>query len=384
MTTVAQATNKIAERECLHSLFILLLTAKNTSMNKTLKTLLFTSLLALSFSFAHAQESGTPNTTSQKNSPKKATYKGRKRKGKPHGYGRCTWPDGRVYEGNWEYGMISGEGTMNYANGDSYQGEWERGQKDGRGTYMWSNGDKYTGGYEDGKRQGWGVITFANGDKYEGYWKNDQASGEGRFTWANGSYYSGQWRNNQRHGQGVMVFADGGIQQGDWKNGEYVPCQCEEEPSAEQALEEADAVVAGRVIEIQQERESKSRNLIRLKVTEYWKGDLGISGILLLSAGRSSCDFVYFEGGEYLLFLKKTPSLNYTTTQCLPSGERPFKELEAQKLDALIPCQQEAVPAYFTEGVAESVCGCDGQTYSSPKKAAKNGVKRWKIGRCEE
>lgn len=336
-------------------------------------------LLIYSFNPLQAQET-TTNTSTQD----KASYKGRKKQGMPHGYGRSTWPDGRKYEGYWDNGQMDGQGSMKYANGDSYEGEWKMGKKDGRGTYIWKNGDKYIGGYSKGKRQGWGSLRFANGDKYEGYWKNDEAFGQGLFVWANGDYYDGEWKNNLRDGNGVMVYKDGGIQQGSWKQGEYVPCDCDQKPSVEQALETADAVVTGRVIEVTPGKDKYSRTLIRLKVTEYWKGDLGVSGVLLLSTGRSSCDMIYFDGAEYLLFLNKSPFLSYVADKCSPSGDRFFKELEVQELNKLVPCQEEAAPSYLTEGVSQSVCGCDGKTYSSPKRAAANGVIRWTLGKCEE
>ncbi len=340
--------------------------------------LIFTLLLSIC---SYAQDGNEANSAQLSDA---TIYKGRKKKGIPHGYGTCNWPDGKVYEGNWREGIMSGEGTMFYPNGDKYSGEWTRGQKDGRGTYTWKNKDRYIGGYQKGVREGWGVLRFANGDVYEGYWKNDVAFGKGLFTWKNGDYYTGEWKNNLRHGKGTMVYADGGIQQGEWKDGEYLPCECEGKASVKEAFESSEIVVAGRVLSISPGENGSSRSLVRLKVTEYWKGELGVNGVLLLSAGNSSCDMIYFEDGEYLLFLQKSPFLSYVTDQCSPSGDRFFKELAVMELNDLVACEGEAAPAYYSNGVTEKVCGCDGQTYPSARKAAQNGIKRWTLGECEK
>lgn len=312
------------------------------------------------------------------------TYKGRKRKGIPDGYGTAKWADGRLYKGSWDEGVMEGQGTMTYSNGDVYQGEWENGQKDGRGYYTWKNGDYYAGTYRNGERNGWGRLEWKNGDIYEGYWVDDMAEGKGTFSWADGSLYSGQWKENKKHGQGTMSYADGGIEQGDWENDEYVPCECKNAPNnIEEAYQQSDAVLAGKVTDIRADAKEEGYSFVTIEITQYWKGNLGVSDKLILRAGASSCDFVYFVEGEYLLFLNQGATLLYEASNCSGSGELVLKQLDILQLDEMVPCQVTPEKYQPQGGSFFPVCGCDGQTYNSPADAAKKGIQRWKRGKCK-
>jgi hypothetical protein len=343
---------------------------------KTLYRACWAGLLALCLCLPPAQAQTAEGSASEAS----ATYSGRKRKGIPHGYGTCQWPDGKRYKGFWKEGAMSGQGTMTYPNGDVYVGSWENGLKHGIGQYTWKNGDFYYGGYEQGIRTGRGRLELANGGVYEGAWRQDQANGEGTFEWAEGNVYIGQWKDNLPHGQGTMTYADGSVAQGEWVEGQYQACSCELPETPMEAYGQADAVVAAKVVQIEP-GPLAGTSMVTLDVQEYWKGQMGLGTKLRVASGRTSCDFIYFQDAEYLLFLKKGPQGYYFADRCSRSGELFFKQYDVEQLRALAPCEAEP-SAYQAPGGYDAVCGCDGKTYTTPGEAARQGIGQWKKGAC--
>ncbi len=311
----------------------------------------------------------------------KGEYEGRYKKGVRHGKGVCYWEDGKRFVGRWKYDKMHGSGKMFYANGDIYEGDWENGYKQGTGIYTWKNGSKYIGSFFLGKKEGYGELKSPDGSSHSGYWKNDVAHGEGKRIWKDGTKYQGEWKDGEMNGNGVMEYPDRSVVQGEWKDNKYVPCDCGATKPISLAYQEHDAVFVGRVISIAGIGEKTDE--VILEVSQFWKGKLGFGRRIILQAGFSSCDLVFFEGESYLIFAKEEQGRYMKATQCSPSGMAVNKEVEIAVLETM-PCQ--GTPIKIPYGITETdwVCGCDGKRYRSPLEATKAGVLFWKKGKCGE
>jgi hypothetical protein len=329
-------------------------------------------LATLSTAFAQSDETETKN---------KGEYDGKYKKGLRNGKGVCYWEDGKRFVGRWKYDKMHGLGKMFYTNGDIYEGDWENGYKQGTGVYIWKNGSKYSGGFSLGKKEGYGALKSTDGSKHAGYWKNDVAHGEGKHTWRDGTKYQGGWQNGKMEGDGVMEYPDRSIVQGEWKDNKYVPCDCETTKPISVAYQAHDAVFVGRVVSIS--RIGEKTDEVILEVSQFWKGKLGFGRRIVLQAGFSSCDLVFFEGESYLIFAKEEQGRYMKATQCSPSGMVLNKQAEINLLETM-PCQ--GTPLKSPYGITETdwVCGCDGKRYKNPFEAAKAGVLYWKKGKCGE
>jgi hypothetical protein len=311
----------------------------------------------------------------------KDAYYGKKKNGLPHGFGTFTWGNGQQYSGTWREGQMNGEGTMKYLSGDSYQGQWMNGLKHGYGIYTWKDGSVYRGFYNQGKRDGEGEIMVANGPSYKGFWKEDLPHGEGAKQWPNGDFYEGGWKEGKRHGIGVMEYADGSIEQGEFVDDKYIPCNCTAKETTMEAYASHDAVFVGTIEDIIKDENGNDR--LVMMVTHYWKGVLGVDRRVMLLAGTTSCDFIFFQDVSYLVYAKKGQQGYYQVTKCSRSGEADTKLLDIATLDAEVPCKGDAAPYQPSAYAADPVCGCDGKQYRHADDAKQQGVKVWKKGECK-
>ncbi|NME69083.1 hypothetical protein [Flammeovirga aprica] len=347
---------------------------------KSIFPLLLSILFTLHFSYVEAQISENPD---------KDNYVGQfNGDGKRHGHGTYTWEDGTVYQGKWRNDLMEGSGKLIFANGNSYEGNFEKGVPYGMGIYQWANGDVYQGGFLDGKMHGRGVLVTKGGERHEGTWIQNEVHGEGIHYYANGSQYIGSWSKGKRNGKGIMLYINGDTEQGMWVDDKFIPCDCMRESiSIEQAYKESEAVFIGKVFEIQSMEEGYDR--VGMIVSEYWKGSLYPSRKVYLRAEYSSCDFVYFEGDEYLVYAHpyQFDKTVYYPTKCtrtmktsLPLAQNDIKTL--RKFTCTIPEGDDRKVTYnFSE---DPVCGCDGKDYKNPYNAYKAGVGHWFAGTCEE
>ncbi|WP_281613192.1 hypothetical protein [Flammeovirga sp. SubArs3] len=308
--------------------------------------------------------------------------------GQRHGMGTYTWEDGTVYQGKWRNDLMDGRGSLKFANGNKYEGNFSKGQPFGAGVYNWANGDVFQGGFLDGKMHGRGILITRSGERHEGTWMYNQVNGEGQHWYANGAQYIGEWKNGKRHGKGIMLYPNGDTEQGEWRDDEYVPCDCyRESVSVAEAYNESEAVFVGKVFEIETTDEGYDR--VGIIVSEYWKGALYPKRKVYMRAEYGSCDFVYFEDEEYLIYAQpyQFDKSLYYPTKCtrsmrtsLPLASRDIEEL--RKMSCEIKENDDRKVAFdFTD---DPVCGCDGEDYKNPYQAYKAGVAHWYAGTCEE
>jgi hypothetical protein len=52
------------------------------------------------------------------------TYRGKKKAGKRHGFGKYEYKDGSKYEGEYANDLPNGVGCFYYSNGGYYNGQW--------------------------------------------------------------------------------------------------------------------------------------------------------------------------------------------------------------------------------------------------------------------
>ncbi|QWG00440.1 hypothetical protein KMW28_12330 [Flammeovirga yaeyamensis] len=348
-------------------------------LNKTLS--IFFSFIFLTFSSLHAQDIS--------DNPEKDKYVGQYNgEGKRHGSGTYTWQDGTQYQGKWRNDLMEGRGTLRFANGNKYEGNFFKGQPFGAGVYTWANGDIYKGGFLDGKMHGRGVLITATGERHEGTWVNNQVNGEGQHWYPNGAQYIGEWKNGKRHGKGIMLYPNGDTEQGEWREDEYVPCDCyRESVSVEESYNESEAVFIAKVFEVETTDEGYDR--VGMIVSEYWKGALYPKRKVYLRAGYTSCDYVFFENEEYLVYANPydfDKSLYYPT-KCsrtmnleIPLAQRDIETLRKMTCE-FNENDKRKVSFDFTD---DPVCGCDGKEYKNPYQAYKNQVGHWWAGTCEE
>ena len=150
-----------------------------------------------------------------------------------YNYSKKNYKDGRVYKGKMKRGKPHGFGKMKEMRDDAvivYKGEYYRGRKYDKGTWTKKYTDgrlyQYVGAWKDGARNGQGTFTWADGRKYVGAWKDGQRNGQGTFTWANGKFagdsYVGEWKNNIINGQGTYTWSNGDKYVGEWKYAEIL------------------------------------------------------------------------------------------------------------------------------------------------------------------
>lgn len=321
--------------------------------------------------------------------PDKDTYVGQfNGDGKRHGLGTYTWEDGTVYQGRWRNDLMEGNGKLSFANGNFYEGNFSKGVPFGKGVYKWANGDIYQGGFLDGKMHGRGILITQTGERHEGSWIDNEVNGEGIHYYANGSQYIGSWSNGKRNGKGIMLYINGDTEQGMYVDDVFIPCDCPRESvPVEQAYQESEAVFIGKVFEVQAMEEGYDR--VGMVVSEYWKGSLYPERKVYIRAEYSSCDFVYFEGDEYLVYAQafQFDQSVYYPTKCtrtmktsLPLFQKEIKILRSLSCE-IKENDSRKVTFDFTD---DTVCGCDGEDYKNPYQAYKSGVAHWYAGSCEE
>ena len=302
--------------------------------------------------------------------------------GERHGSGTYVWENGSTYTGQWRKNKMSGEGTLAFADSSSYKGSFEKGLFHGYGEYIWPNGNWYKGWFSQGKKSGNGKFSLENGMSYQGSWAKDNINGIGKMRYPNGSEYHGEWRDNLPHGNGIMLYADGKMSQGTFEKGNYIPCDCTyTNLSAIDAFEQADAVFIGEVLAV---GSLDDYDIVTFEVLSYWKGKLFPNRRIFLKVNYTSCDNIFFENQQYLVYAQHAQESLYKTSKCSRTVAFAQVRYDIGFLNAHITCQEErAQPQTFlTE--TDYVCGCDGKTYKNPYQAKIKGIQRWKAGACVE
>lgn len=140
-----------------------------------------------------------------------ATYRGAWHGDLKHGFGTQVYRSGNRYEGEWADGRREGHGTLFVRRGEKlakvYAGGWAADKRSGLGVQHYRDGSRYEGEWEAGVRHGAGSMWYANGDVYVGAWRDDRRSGTGTLTYASGDVYEGSWAADRREGAGIYFFA---------------------------------------------------------------------------------------------------------------------------------------------------------------------------------
>ncbi len=104
----------------------------------------------------------------------------------------------KVYTGDWKNDLRDGLGVAYYADGSRYEGEWKEGKRQGRGTLFLANGDTYVGDWVDDQQNGFGTLTKQNQDVYEGEWVGGKREGQGLYYYrSKEKVYDGEWVADQ-------------------------------------------------------------------------------------------------------------------------------------------------------------------------------------------
>ncbi len=92
-------------------------------------------------------------------------------------------------------------------------------------------------------------------------------------------------------------------------------CDCVPIPPPAQAFEQADAVLMGRVIDIQEEPASYSLT-VRISATEVWKGKKDLTAEIITASNSAMCGFYFQKGKTYLIYACENPEGRLATNNC--------------------------------------------------------------------
>ena len=340
-----------------------------------MKVYLLFLLMVSSFNISFAQKIDATHLADGK-------YIGESRKGKKHGKGSFIWTNGSKYEGTWKADLMDGYGIYTSVSDNTYRGDWHHGQMHGNGIYSWANGIKYKGYFRYGKREGIGKLTYPDGSFHEGLWENGMSNGFGKHLWASGSQYIGDWKNDKRHGRGVMIYSNGKVEQGNWENDRYISCKCDKEIlPVNEAFEKSQAVFVGKVLSV---NDTYGYDIVKIKVTSYWKGKISYLRNVTLTAGYGSCDQIYIQDKSYLVYASKNKTgFGYYADKCNRTNMVQNASRDIEILKKIIPCKMKFPVRSSISGEKDPVCGCDGKEYKNPSLARKDGIQYWNSGSCE-
>jgi hypothetical protein len=126
------------------------------------------------------------STSDAKPSSIKTKYEGHFKRGRAHGFGKCSYYNGSTYEGMWENDEKHGLGKQISKKGNILTGKWVNGTLEGKGKEVCPNGDVYEGDFSMGKKHGSGEFKFNDGSCYSGEFKENSINGYGKYTWNDG------------------------------------------------------------------------------------------------------------------------------------------------------------------------------------------------------
>ncbi len=110
-------------------------------------------------------------------------------------------------------------------------------------------------------------------------------------------------------------------------------CDCQR-MTAEQAYQQAAAVVIAEMHNAPGENKKRSVAVSRLKVLKTWKADVYADELIAVDIGENTdCRWEFKNGGKYLLFLRNTPAATssaarYFTFQCAGGG--PVERMQSE------------------------------------------------------
>ncbi|MCG3157648.1 MAG: hypothetical protein DKINENOH_04284 [bacterium] len=93
------------------------------------------------------------------------------------------------------------------------------------------------------------------------------------------------------------------------------PCSCVPTPPPAQAFEQADAVLTGMVIDIQEGPASYSLT-VRISASEVWKGKKDLTAEIITASNSAMCGFYFQKGKTYLIYAYENPEGRLATNNC--------------------------------------------------------------------
>lgn len=105
-------------------------------------------------------------------------------------------------------------------------------------------------------------------------------------------------------------------------------CSCVQAPAPAEALKQADAVLLGKVIDIQ-DGPGPYHITAKLSVTKIWKGEKDFSAKILTTSDGAMCGFYFQEGKTFLIYAYKNQEGRLETNNCTRSAlaERASQDL---------------------------------------------------------
>lgn len=101
----------------------------------------------------------------------------------------------------------------------------------------------------------------------------------------------------------ILVFASAGT---------AYACKCVKQ-TLKKHYQSANAVVTARVVEVIEKDENVTE--VKLQISDSWKSSVAEN--LVIITGKTTCDFTMRVDEEYLLYLKKLDSGEWTTNVCM-------------------------------------------------------------------
>ena len=149
-----------------------------------------------------------------------ATYTGRWKDDKKHGFGAQVGGDGDVFVGNFHDNKRDGLGIYVFPGEDTFVGSYKDGVREGIGAYYYSTGSVFVGAYKNNKRHGLGIIRYDDEAVFIGTFANGEMEGKATFIFPNGDTYIGPYKAGSWNGVGGQILKSGAVFAGNFKEGE--------------------------------------------------------------------------------------------------------------------------------------------------------------------
>lgn len=96
-------------------------------------------------------------------------------------------------------------------------------------------------------------------------------------------------------------------------------CSCVQAPAPAEAFKQADTVLMGKVIDIQEGPASHSFT-VRISATEVWKGKKDHTAEIITASNSAMCGFYFQKGKTYLIYAYENPEGRLETNNCTRSA----------------------------------------------------------------
>ncbi len=104
-------------------------------------------------------------------------------------------------------------------------------------------------------------------------------------------------------------------------------CSCQLSPKplktqVKQAFGASAAIFSGEVLDISRDPNSEGRLLVKIKVTENWKGKTAAEVLISTEEQSSMCGYTFEVGNTYLIYAYGSNAAGLSTTNCSRTARR--------------------------------------------------------------